>query len=372
MKYRQIFVFSIAFYLSVFVLNADTIPLRYSNIQFHYGFIIPHSAAIREVSYTHPVGIEFNRGKFHTSFNDWKVFNNYWISGIGIRYFNLQYPIVLGSIFDATVFAGPVVSRSRKHLLIIIGGAGLSYQTKIYHPEDNPLNQFFSTTLSFPIYINAKFKYRVGNRTFVTVSGCYNHISNGGIKQPNKGMNFPTLSLGVEQFNMPFPELDDNYKLYSGTGKRSVSVRLQILSSYRVINRTIDFPGKGCYIYGINMHVSKPFGSLYSINAGGEFIIDGYIKETILREKTNIDHKRLSVMLGQDFTFGRAIFAQYLGIYAYSPYKARNPVYQKYELLYKTKGRLMFGVFIKAHMHVAELMGVNINFQIRKSKSIGI
>jgi hypothetical protein len=369
MNYKQIFVLSLVFCQSVFDLKADTIPLRYNNIQLHYGFIIPHSAAIREVSYTHPAGIEFTRGKFHSSYNDWQVFNNYWISGMSVRYFNLQYPKVLGSVFDVSVFAGPVISHSRKHLLTITGGAGLSYQTKIYNPADNPLNQFFSSRISFPVYINAKLKYSVGSRTFLTVSGCYNHISNGGIRQPNKGMNFPTLALGIEQFNTPIPDLKNNFNLKPGSMDRSISFVLQFLSSYRVISGTVDFPEKGCLVYGINLHASKPLGYLYAINAGGEFIIDGYIRETIVREKTGIDHKRFAFLVGQDFTFGRAIFAQYLGIYAYAPYKARNPVYQKYELLYRTKGRLMFGVFIKAHLQVAELMGVNLNYQLIKPKS---
>ena len=32
---------------------------------------------------------------------------------------------------------------------------------------------------------------------------------------------------------------------------------------------------------------------------------------------------------------GKVIFTQYFGFYLYSPYKARNPLYQKYELAYK-------------------------------------
>ena len=369
MNYKQIFVILLVLYQSVFIIKADTIPLIHSSFQLHYGFIIPHSASIREVSHTNPVGFEFNRGKFHTSFNDWKVFNAYWISGMSIRYFDFQYPKVLGSVFDVSVFAGPVVSHGQKHIFTIIGGAGLSYHNKIYHPVENPLNQFFSTRISFPLYIDARFKYRLGNRTFITLSGCYNHISNGGFRQPNKGMNFPTLAMGIEQFNIPFPGLDDNYSSIKGARKRSASVTLQALSSFRVINGTKDFPEKGCFIYGFHVGASKALGSIYSLNAGAELIIDGYIRETILREQTNIDYKRFAFTLGQDFTLGKVIFAQHLGIYTYSPYKATNKVYQKYELVYRTQGRLMFGVFLKAHLHVAELMGVSINYQLIQTKS---
>jgi hypothetical protein len=371
MNYKSIFVILPVLCQSVFIIKADTIPHLYSSFKIHYGFIIPHSASIRAVSYTNPAGIEFNRGRFHTSFNDWQVFNSYWISGLSARYFNFQNPKVLGSVFDVSVFAGPVVSHSQKHIFSIIGGAGLSYQTKIYHPVDNPLNQFFSTRISFPLYIDARFKYRLGNRTFISLSGCYNHISNGGFKQPNKGMNFPTLALGIEHYNIPIPDHDDNYKSIKEARERNVSVTLQVLSSFRVINATNDFPEKGCFIYGFHARASKPLGSIYALNAGAELIIDGYIKETIKREQTKIDHKRFAITCGQDFTLGRIIFAQHLGVYAYSPYKARNKVYQKYELVYRTQERLMFGVFLKAHLHIAELMGISINYQLINKKREG-
>ena len=368
MNYKLIFVFPLLLLHAVYLIKADTIPLRHNSFQIHYGFIIPHSESIRELSHTNPVGFEFNHGKFHTSFKDWKVFNDYWISGIGARYFNFNNPEALGSVFDASAFAGPLVSHGKNHMLIVIGGAGISYHSKIYDPVDNPLNQFFSTRISFPLYLSTRFKYRLGERTYITLSGCYNHISNGGFRQPNKGMNFPTLAVGIEQFNIPFPVLDHNYSSDKVDGKRNVSVILQVLSSLRMINGTADFIGKNCFIYGIHVRASKPLGSLYALNAGGEMIVDGYIRETISRENTDIDHKRFAFTLGQDFTFGKVLFVQYIGFYAYSPYKARNKIYQKYELAYKTNRRMMFGVFLKAHQHVAELMGLNVNYQLIQPK----
>ena len=37
----------------------------------------------------------------------------------------------------------------------------------------------------------------------LTASGNYNHISNGGLKQPNKGINYPTLALGLDYIPNP-------------------------------------------------------------------------------------------------------------------------------------------------------------------------
>jgi hypothetical protein len=361
--YIRLFVFFLALISSVCSLRADTIPLVFKSFKLHYGFIIPHSSSIRDVSFTNPVGVELNIGKLHTSFRDWQVFNNFWASGIKGRYFNFQFPDVLGSVFDFSAFAGPLVSNGRNHQFIVAGGAGISYHTKIYHPEENPLNQFFSTRISFPLYIDALFKYRISQRSYVTLAGSYNHISNGGVRQPNFGMNYPTISLGIERFNHGMSDLDYNYKEINQVRNRDVSVIIQGLSSYRVIDATDNLPEKGFIVYGVHMRASKPLGSIYSLNTGAEFIVDGYIRELIRREGTDYDHKRFALTLGQDFTFGKILFVQHLGIYLYSPYEARNKVYQKYELAYKTRGRLLYSVFLKAHVYVAELIGVGINYQ---------
>jgi hypothetical protein len=360
---RLILVLLLAFIQSVYTLTADSIPLKFNNIQLHYGFIIPHSEAIKDVAYTNPAGIEFTHGNLHTSFNDWKVFNSYWVSGLKVRYFNFQYPDVLGSVYELSVFAGPLVWHGKNHQFIISGGGGLSYHTEIYDPAENPLNLYFSTRLSFPVYVEARFKYRLGERTFITLAGSYNHISNGGIKQPNKGMNFPTFSIGLERFNAKVPVLENSYKLIPSE-KRNLSIVLQTLASYKVMDSTAYYPEEGFIVYGFDARVSKPLGSIYSLNAGAEFIIDGYLKEQSRREETDTDHKRLALTIGQDFTFGRILFLQHLGIYIYSPYEPPYNFYQKYEIAYKTKGRMIYGVFLKAHLYIAELMGFTVGYQL--------
>jgi hypothetical protein len=123
---------------SVIISKADTIPHIYAGFQSHYGFIIPHSESIRDVSHTKPYGIEISRCSFHTSYRDWKVFNAYWISGVEAAYFNFQNPKVLGYTFFIAVFAEPIISCGEKYFFTIRGGGGLSYHSKIYDPVDNP------------------------------------------------------------------------------------------------------------------------------------------------------------------------------------------------------------------------------------------
>jgi hypothetical protein len=348
---------------SVIHAETDTIPHIFTGFQAHYGFIIPHSESIRNVSHTKPYGIEISRCKFRTSPGDWKVFNSYWISGIKAGYFNFQYPKVLGYTLAISVFAEPVIISGEKYFFTIKGGGGLSYHSKIYDQTDNPLNMFFSSRISLPVYVTAGFKYRISDKTFVTLSGSYNHVSNGGYKQPNKGMNFPTVALGLEHFQKTPPVWDSKYIAYKEVRKPGMFLTIQALTTIRVIGKEGAFPQRECFIYGLNSRVTKPLGPIYALNAGAELICDRYIRESLRRKNINTDYKRFALTLGQEFTFGKVIFTQYFGYYLYSPNEARNPIYQKYELSYNIIKIFSLGIYIKSHAQVAESTGITFNYK---------
>ena len=117
--------------------------------------------------------------------------------------------------------------------------------------------------------------------------------------------------------------------------KPGIALLIQTISAVKILEETEVYPEERVYIYGFHIRVSKQLKTWYALNLGSELVIDGYIRETIEREQSGLDHKRLALTIGQDFLPGRVAFSQHFGFYVYSPYKAKNPVYQKYELAYK-------------------------------------
>jgi hypothetical protein len=342
--------------------GSDSVKLDYIGMHTHYGFIIPHSRSIRDISDTNPYGFEVSYNRLHSSAEKFRVFNALWSSGLRLQYFNYQNPDILGEVISLSIYAEPVVLHKRNFIISVSGGTGLSYHTKVYDEIENPLNMFFSSRLAFPLYVDIRFKYKVADKYFISLSPSYNHISNGGIRKPNKGMNFPTLSLGIERFYQALPTYDKLHPKVSDQTKPSPFFILQALSSVKVIGGHGGAPEKTAFIYGLHARYSYPLGIIYSVNGGMEFIRDGYIKQSLLAEQRQADHKSLALTLGQDFLLGKMIFTQFLGIYLYSPFIPPDPVYQKYELAYRFNKHLSAGVFLKAHLHVAELMGVQVSW----------
>ena len=182
-------------------------------------------------------------------------------------------------------------------------------------------------------------------------------------------MNFPTLAFGVERFHKAVPDLNHNYATEPAAIKSGVSLFIQSILTVKILEEEGVFSEKTLFIYGFHFIVSKQLRTYYALNLGSEMIFDGYIRETIRREKTDLDYKRIALTAGQDFLLGKVIFSQYLGFYVYSPYKARNPIYQKYQLAYKFTPFLIAGIYMKAHMQVADMMGISLSYVIHKRRN---
>jgi hypothetical protein len=162
-------------------------------------------------------------------------------------------------------------------------------------------------------------------------------------------------------------------KIYTNeTGLRiqGIYFQFQAITGYKVIDQTDLFPEKGTLALGLCVKGTKQLNHFYALNVGVEMMMDGGIKETISRGNLAIDYKRAALIVGQDILPGNVSFSQHLGIYFYSPYKARNKVYQKYELAYRLHPHILAGVYLKAHLHVAELMGLTFSYLIFKEKFI--
>jgi len=351
-----------SFFLVFLTVNAQTTDStnHYSfGIQAHYGFIIPHSAAIASISKTKPYGFEISFNNLKTSYDSWGIFNRFNTSGIQFNYFNFQNTEILGSAYLLTVFTEPVLCQGDRFRFSIKGGAGASYHTEIFRYGENEVNRFFSTRISYPLYLSARIKYKISNNTYLTLSGVYNHISNGAMRIPNYGMNFPTVSAGLEYFVREIPKLDILYSPMRNKKEQGRYVILQVLTGYKAVW------GVDTWTYGFTARYSWQLRTRYALNAGTELIVDGGVKKRIEIDGLDLDNKRFAITGGQDFLLGKAVFTQYLGVYVYSPYKAKHPVYQKYELSYKILPQIMVGVYLKAHTSDAELFGFSANYILR-------
>jgi hypothetical protein len=359
-KKQILLLISVTFiFINVFSQEKTRINNLLIGIHSHYGFIIPHTSAIEPISHTKPYGFELDISDLHTNYDSWRVFHRYNISGIQAAYYNFQNPGVTGSAYALSIYTEPILMQRGKFLFSVKGGAGFSYMTKIFIYGKDTVNKFFSTRVSFPLYLSARLKYQVSPKLLISVAGTYNHISNGAMRLPNYGMNFPTFSAGLEYLPGGLPDLKNSYRIEKNKYIKNQYLLIQTLGGYKYVW------GEPQWAYGISGRYVRSLRSFYSLNAGMELILDGGVRKMIEVHDKNLDYKRLALTGGQDFTLGRVVFTQYLGLYIYSPYKAKNLVYQKYEISAAVLPWLYAGFYLKAHTSDAELFGFMLNYRLR-------
>lgn len=327
-------------------------------IRGHYGFIIPHSRAIAEISNSNPWGIEVDLAWHLMRERIWKHCYCYPRTGFSLNYFNFNFPEVLGHSVALYPYIEPFIRPQKKLNITFRFGIGPAVVTKVYDEETNPDNFFFSNHLSYVVLLNAALNYRAGKRVITRIAFDYNHISNGGLTEPNVGMNFPTLNAGLDYSFMEvrFPKRPRDTMRVLYTDKGWLDAYFMGTAKNAEKGEDQRYP-----VIGVGIYYNYLVGRIIALNAGTEWISDYSEKERIRRRYINNpgdapDHNRAAVLLGIDLLFGRFSFIHHWGIYFYEPNHARNRAYQRYGLNFRFTERLYLGINIKSHGHVADLI----------------
>ena len=327
-------------------------------IRSHYGFIIPHSSELKDISNSNPIGFQVEWSKLMMSEKSWNNCNCYAQTGLSFNYFNYRNPRQLGNSYNLIYFAEPYITFKKRLFYSFRAGAGITFLDQVHDEETNPANTFYSSSLSFLLLLNLNVNYRINEQYTLNMTANYNHISNGGMKQPNRGMNFPTFGVGISYS----PNI---YKLegYDRQNEKNGLIQgyARLFGTLPNVSATEEFPDERKLLLGLAGGAQWYFTNFTALNFGLEVVRDGSYKERAERDNDDYDHHSVGFMLGNNLVFGRFTFNQQLGFYLYRPYPAdKSSFYQRYELLYLINKRYQIGTSLKAHGHVAD----NLDFRI--------
>jgi Flp pilus assembly pilin Flp len=187
-------------------MGQDAIP--YLSTSYSKGFVIVHSRAVRAIEDSYPQGIQLDLGKHKISEKAWHACNCYPRTGISLTFWDFDNKDVLGYGLTGFYYLQPIFRADKDFSFSVRGGLGLSYQTNPHDPTSNPDNQSYSTSVAFPLELGVGLHYKLGELWQVEARFMYSHISNGGLKQPNKGINWPNAGIAVSRYLKPisFPE----------------------------------------------------------------------------------------------------------------------------------------------------------------------
>lgn len=323
--------------------------LKRLSLEAQYGFIIPHSPELKPLSESNPYGFNLHYQVLKTDKTNWDACACFHFLGIQLSHYNFANPAVLGSATSISGTFEPILWQNNRLRISLLTGVGVSYLTEYFDAIENPDNIFFSSPISFLGFVSPKLEYRFSDTWSAHLSFAYNHISNGGQRQPNKGMNFPLLGLGLNSY-LQNPELPSHEK--APISKNWVGYIDAGFTTSEVTGSTARKPVLGLAL-GAYRSVSR-------INAlgGGLDIVGDY---AVSNESPAL---MPAVFVANHFLFGKFDFSQRMALYLHKPDNYQTAAfYQRYLLMYRAFRNVSLGVSMKAHGHVAEHMDLRIGYR---------
>jgi hypothetical protein len=328
----------------------------------HYGFIIPHAEDLKAVSEANIWGFQLDISKLGVSPKAWSNCNCYSRLGFSFDFFDYRNPDILGHSYSLAFFFEPYFNFKSRSRLSLRAGLGLTYLDKVYNEISNPENLFYSSKISGLLLLNLSYNYVIKDQYQLNFALNYNHISNAGAKMPNKGMNFPTVSLGLDYIIRP-RELKSQEKS-AGLGDKKVLKFSRMFWSLRSIDEDSMYERTNHLMIGLEAGMIKSLSNINGLLGGIEFSYDGSFQELSDRMEENYSPFVVSLHFGHAFVIGRITFTQQMAWYVYRPFPSvSESFFQRYGIYYRIGKIINVGFSLKAHGHVAEHMDMRIGVE---------
>ncbi|TAF65679.1 MAG: acyloxyacyl hydrolase [Cytophagales bacterium] len=356
--------FLLPFSFSLFAQSTqDSLPATQSGrsvgLKVQYGFIIPHSQAIAEQAYSNPMVLQGEWAWQLAREKTRQTFGSFPRVGVHAWFIDFDNAEVLGQGIGITPFFESFLWQKNTWQLSFKMGTGLVYLNKIYDEQRNPQNLFYSAPLSFLLYFDLSAYFRLSSRWQLQLSTYYNHISNGGMQLPNKGINFPTASIGFLYHLRPAIFPHSKVLPWRTLYQDRQSWHLNLLATATTVAEGDE---KRYPIVGVVLYFQQIVGRLSTLNFGAEWIADEASRELSRRASENISAHKASLWVGHELMLGRFRFSQALGVYLWNEQKGDSRLYQRYGLEWYWLKRCSIGFNLKSHGDVADFMDLRLGY----------
>ncbi len=361
MAHHKTLIFAGLFALPLFgalQLSAQSAHQRFS-LESGVGFIIPHSKAIAEVSNYRPLSIQMNYSKILTSEKSWQVCYCTPIVGLISFYHRYGNPTILGIGAGAMAMVQPMFGLNKTWSYGLRLAGGPVYLNKVFHPEQNPDNLFFSSTVSAILQGGFELHYRMQDRWGIYGHAVYNHISNGGLKEPNKGMNYPTILLGIAFYPKGLLSIPTYPYNRSWENEQPWSAGLGVLYSAR---STGDLYAKRLHVYGIDASVHYRHGILGESRLGVEWVADAKRSRNAQERGGQLSEHHLGIHAGEYLMAGKFSLGLAIGAYIWNRDPSKDPVYQRYQLSTDIHKNIRLSLTLRVHRSVADFADLRLTY----------
>jgi len=174
---------------------------KYSFIQFRYqhgGFFPSGVESVRYIESNRFDAIDVRYGLTGYGRKKWQQTHHYPTFGIGVTKFFFQPTINLfGNPFATYVFFNEPIVQFKESKIAYDFDVGLSYGWKPYDSLSNPEQTVIGSSLNFVFMLSLQYEFKISNRWDGIIGANLNHMSNGRIVSPNRGVNLYAVNVSL-------------------------------------------------------------------------------------------------------------------------------------------------------------------------------
>ena len=338
--------------------------IRSIGLGVQHGFIFAHSPEVENTKGANPTGVELIFSWQRNDAQIWNLCNCYPRKGLLLSYYDYDNEI-LGKSFSAAYFLEPTYKLGKDVFFSFKGSAGLSYLTNPFDSIHNPTNRSYSTSISMYLIVGLGLWFRISDHWWLNLSANYQHESNGAIKQPNKGINWPTVGAAINYQLNPSP-------YFTGTRRKdkfwkNYSMRWDA-GLFGLPKKGFDENGesKRLPLIGLAFQGAKQVGRINMITLGAEVYRDESLNAQLKKDSINASPVKAGILAGHEFILGKFLFSQRLGFYVFDQTPYYNNLYHRWGVQYRVTRYLGIGFNLQAHMQVADFVDLRILYTFQK------
>lgn len=339
-------------------------PLFSIGLGVQHGFIFAHSEDVQNTRGARPTGLETILSWQRNDAASFALCHCYPRQGVMLAYYDYDVGL-LGKSGTAAYFLEPTYRISKGVLFSFKGAAGLSYLSNPYDSISNPGNQSYSTNMSAYLLVGVGAWVQLSEKWWLNPSLNYQHISNGGARQPNKGINWPTAGLAVSYQPTSRPwyigtrTTEKYWRNY--TTRYDVALLGTLRRGYNEAGERKKHP-----MGGFALQAGRQVGRLSMLTLGAEAYYDEELQSKLRRDGLNDSPVKAGLMLGHEFLLGRFQFSQRLGVYVFDQTPYYDRIFHRWGLQYRINRHFSAGFNLLAHRHIAEFIDFRIAYTFQK------
>jgi hypothetical protein len=291
---------------------------------------------------------------------DWQLTHKNPQWGISFLYGNTGSRQYIGNMRSLYAYVNLLLFKSGIYEGGFRFGAGPGWVDKPYNVNTNPKNTIIGTKLNAYIHLAFQNEVKLTQRLLLSADFSFMHLSNGGTRLPNLGLNIPAFSAGL-RYALSDPIIDT----------KSLAKRFSKKINYNIY-ATIgvkQWPWVGSDSYMINTvqaEASKKFSCNNAYGGGIIFFYDRTLPHYSSEALAMPPHRnklQAGVYGSYEHFLGKLSFPLQAGAYVYNRYKS-PALFQQFGLRFHFSKHMSAEVLLKTHMGKADFIhtGIGYNF----------